>query len=204
MELTARTHSSFKVDKRLDCELSSVRTTHEGIRMTQPAWPSSLEPAANPFAAPVPSGVPATTPVLRLDKLAHEVAVSGRDVGLTAKEFALLVYFVDHRGEALSRQRLIEDVWGPEYAGSSRTVDIHVRRLRIKLGAAFDLVTLRGVGYRLGSALSQRPRSLADVNAERVADHAALVADVDEEQLLVGEVGVRGDAHADAGACVYG
>lgn len=123
--------------------------------MTQPAWQSSLEPSASVLAPhSVASSVSVAAPVLRLDKLAHEVAVSGRDVGLTAKEFALLVYFVEHRGEALSRKRLIESVWGPEYAGSARTVDIHVRRLRIKLGAAFDLVTLRGVGYRLGSSLS--------------------------------------------------
>ena len=88
---------------------------------------------------------------LRVDKNAHEVTVSDRSVGLTVKEFALLLYFVEHRGEALSRERIIEHVWGRAYAGGARTVDIHVRRLRNKLGAAFDLVTLRGVGYRLAT-----------------------------------------------------
>ncbi|MGC4091206.1 MAG: winged helix-turn-helix domain-containing protein [Polyangiaceae bacterium] len=93
-------------------------------------------------------------PLLRVDKNAHEVSVSERAVGLTAKEFALLAYFVDHRGQAVSRSQLLEAVWGRSYSGSQRTVDIHVRRLRTKLGAAFDLVTLRGVGYRLGSAVA--------------------------------------------------
>lgn len=84
-----------------------------------------------------------------VDKAAHEVTVGGRSVLLTPKEFALLSYLCEHRGRALSREHLLSRVWGKGYAGGRRTVDIHVRRLRAKLGEALPLETLRGWGYRL-------------------------------------------------------
>lgn len=84
-----------------------------------------------------------------LDKAAHEVTVSGRPVVLTAKEFALLAYLCERRGKVLSRDHLLARVWGNRYDGGPRTVDIHVRRLRAKLGDALPLETLRGSGYKL-------------------------------------------------------
>ena len=88
---------------------------------------------------------------LVVDLAAHEVRVSGRAIGLTAKEFALLAHLCEHRGRALSREHLLARVWGKSYHGGPRTVDIHVRRLRAKLGDALPLETLRGWGYRLNA-----------------------------------------------------
>jgi hypothetical protein len=85
---------------------------------------------------------------LALDSLAHEVTLHGEPVGLTAREFALLRYLYGRRGEVVTRQELLRDVWGDSYRGGPRTVDIHVRRLRAKLGAE-RFETFRGVGYKL-------------------------------------------------------
>jgi DNA-binding winged helix-turn-helix (wHTH) protein len=84
-----------------------------------------------------------------IDKAGHEVSVGGRPVNLTAKEFALLAYMCERRGKVLSRDHLLARVWGNRYDGGPRTVDIHVRRLRAKLGDALPLETLRGSGYKL-------------------------------------------------------
>jgi DNA-binding winged helix-turn-helix (wHTH) protein len=84
-----------------------------------------------------------------IDKAAHEVSVDGRPVTLTAKEFALLAYLCERRGKVLSRDHLLARVWGNRYDGGPRTVDIHVRRLRAKLGDSLPLDTLRGSGYKL-------------------------------------------------------
>lgn len=70
-------------------------------------------------------------------------------VGLTAREFALLVALVTRRGRVLSRETLLDVVWGSDYDGGSKTVDVHVRRLRAKLGEALPLQTIRGAGYVL-------------------------------------------------------
>lgn len=85
---------------------------------------------------------------LTVDELAREVAIDGRQVNLTAKEFGLLAYLCRHEGHALTREQLLRDVWGQADVGR-RTVDIHVRRLRQKLGEELPLQTLRGVGYKL-------------------------------------------------------
>jgi DNA-binding response OmpR family regulator len=84
-----------------------------------------------------------------VDTAAHEVEIHGRPVALTAREFALLAYFCEKRGKVLSRDHLLAKVWGTRYEGGPRTVDIHVRRLRAKLGEALPLDTLRGSGYKL-------------------------------------------------------
>ncbi len=84
-----------------------------------------------------------------VDKAGHEVYVDGRPISLTAKEFALLAYLCERRGKVLSREHLLARVWGNRYEGGPRTVDIHVRRLRAKLGDALPLETLRGSGYKL-------------------------------------------------------
>ncbi len=77
----------------------------------------------------------------------------GREVSLTKTEFRLLCEFADHAGAVLSRDQLLERVWGYEYLGDSRLVDAHVRRLRVKIEDHPDeprlIVTVRGLGYRL-------------------------------------------------------
>lgn len=88
---------------------------------------------------------------LVVDRAAHEVLVDGGAVPLTAKEFALLAFLAQNRGRVFSRESLLARVWGGRYEGGARTVDIHVRRLRMKLGEAFPLETLRGAGYKLRS-----------------------------------------------------
>ncbi|HYQ16951.1 MAG TPA: winged helix-turn-helix domain-containing protein [Polyangiaceae bacterium] len=85
---------------------------------------------------------------LRLDRATQTVSVAGAPVTLTKLEFALLSYLIAHPGLLLSRARLVDSVWRPNYGGSQRTVDIHVARLRRKLGPALSLKTLRRVGYR--------------------------------------------------------
>jgi len=80
----------------------------------------------------------------------HTVRVNGEDVRLTAKEFLLLQYLIEHRGRVLSRDLLLTDVWGYQYTGGTRTVDVHIRRLREKLPALADaIVTVKQFGYRL-------------------------------------------------------
>lgn len=86
---------------------------------------------------------------LVVDKAAHVVSAHGRIVTLTAKEFSLLAYLCERRGRVHSREHLLARVWGNRYEGGPRTVDIHVRRLRAKLGDALPLETVRGAGYKL-------------------------------------------------------
>jgi two-component system alkaline phosphatase synthesis response regulator PhoP len=87
---------------------------------------------------------------LTIDPDRHIVEVDGQEVKLTAKEFMLLQYFVEHRGRVLSRDLLLTDVWGYQYTGGTRTVDVHIRRLREKLPFLTDaIVTIKQFGYRL-------------------------------------------------------
>jgi DNA-binding response OmpR family regulator len=89
---------------------------------------------------------------IEIDRAAHAVSVDGKPVTLTAREYGLLEYLADCSGRLLTRAELVSEVWGPDYAGSPRTVDIHVSRLRRKLGQALPLVTLRRSGYRVSSS----------------------------------------------------
>ena len=85
-----------------------------------------------------------------VDVETHTVSNDGQDIRLTAKEFLLLQYFLEHRGRVLSRDRLLSDVWDYQYPGATRTVDVHVRRLREKLPHLEDaLVTVQQFGYKL-------------------------------------------------------
>jgi len=87
---------------------------------------------------------------LSVDLSTHTVNDAGKDVKLTAKEFMLLRYFLQHRGRVLSRDLLLGDVWGYRYTGGTRTVDVHVRRLREKIPLLVDkLVTVKQFGYKL-------------------------------------------------------
>jgi two-component system phosphate regulon response regulator PhoB len=90
-----------------------------------------------------------TVDEFRLDKGNFEISISGRRLDLTTTEFKLLSVLVERRGRILSRDTLLQDVWGYQNAIDTRTVDTHVRRLREKLGPAADrIVTVRGEGYR--------------------------------------------------------
>jgi DNA-binding response OmpR family regulator len=87
---------------------------------------------------------------LQVDRARHTVTWNGQPVRLTAKEFSLLVALLEAGGRVLSRQSLLENVWGYSYAEGTRTVDVHVRRLREKLpGMASSIVTVKSLGYRL-------------------------------------------------------
>jgi two-component system, OmpR family, alkaline phosphatase synthesis response regulator PhoP len=87
---------------------------------------------------------------ITVDLSKHTVSSDGHDVTLTAKEFMLLQYFLEHRGRVLSRDLLLRDVWDYRYTGGTRTVDVHVRRLREKLPVLVEaLVTVKQFGYKL-------------------------------------------------------
>jgi len=86
-----------------------------------------------------------------LDHVRRTVMVNGNEVTLTFKEYELLHYFMVNKGIALSRDKIMETVWGYDFEGESRTVDAHIRSLRLKLGdAGENIKTLRNVGYKLG------------------------------------------------------
>jgi DNA-binding response OmpR family regulator len=87
---------------------------------------------------------------VEVDVSRREARVAGRVVALASKEFQLLQFLAERPGLALSRQQLLDGVWGPGWYGDDRTVDAHVRQLRKKLGDALPLATVWGMGYRLG------------------------------------------------------
>lgn len=84
-----------------------------------------------------------------LDRTAHEVAIDGKVVELSFKEFELLSYFVENKGVALSRERILNNVWNYDYFGDARTIDTHVKKLRSKMGSKGDYIkTIWGMGYK--------------------------------------------------------
>ena len=86
---------------------------------------------------------------LRIDPLAREVRMADNMLALTPREYDLLVFFVQNSGRVLTRDELLRKVWGYDYIGDTRTVDVHVRRLRMKLGEQNRLIeTMTGVGYK--------------------------------------------------------
>ncbi len=93
---------------------------------------------------------------VRVDRARHEVHVDGELVELPPKEFDLLAVLVEHAGRVLTRHQLIDDVWGSDYVGDTKTLDVHVRRLRTRIEddphAPRRLLTVRGVGYRFADA----------------------------------------------------
>lgn len=92
-----------------------------------------------------------TLGALTLDPAAHKASADGEPLALTLKEFELLRCLLEHRGQVLTRDNLLQAVWGYAFEGETRTVDVHIGTLRQKLGAHAELVeTVRGVGYRVG------------------------------------------------------
>ena len=100
---------------------------------------------------------------LVLDEESHTVAADGESVALTYKEFELLKYLVQHPGRVFTRAQLLQEVWGYDYYGGTRTVDVHIRRLRAKLGGEYEhlIGTVRNVGYRFDPPEGEGDKSLA-------------------------------------------
>jgi len=86
---------------------------------------------------------------IALNKSAHTVTINGADVELSYKEFELLAYFMENKGIALSRDKILNSVWNYDYFGDARTIDTHVKKLRSKLGEADYIKTIWGLGYKL-------------------------------------------------------
>ena len=102
-------------------------------------------------AEPVSDGKEYSIGPLLLNPDKHITRVDGQDVALTLKEFQLLCYLIRNKGNVMTRDRILQEIWGYEFDGENRTVDVHIRTLRSKLGKAGDLIeTVRGIGYRIG------------------------------------------------------
>ena len=84
-----------------------------------------------------------------IDKAAHMVKIDGKEIDLSFKEFELLAYFVENQGIALSREKILNNVWNYDYFGDARTIDTHVKKLRSKLGEKGNYIkTIWGMGYK--------------------------------------------------------
>jgi len=140
--------------------------------IAKPFSPNELVARARALLRRTQRGAASGTPSMKygsivVDPETHIVSANGNGITLTAKEFLLLAYLLRHRGRVLSRDVLLTDVWGYRYTGGTRTVDVHVRRLREKLPLLVDaLVTVKQFGYKLldpapsESPASRRPRSV--------------------------------------------
>lgn len=90
---------------------------------------------------------------IEIDKAAHVVTIDGKTVDLSFKEFELLTYFMENKGIALSREKILNSVWNYDYFGDARTIDTHVKKLRSKLGSKGDMIkTIWGMGYKFDEA----------------------------------------------------
>lgn len=86
---------------------------------------------------------------IRIDKTAHQVTIDGKPVELSYKEFELLTYFMENKGIALSREKILNNVWNYDYFGEARTIDTHVKKLRSKMGVKGNCIkTIWGMGYK--------------------------------------------------------
>jgi two-component system response regulator RegX3 len=114
-----------------------------------------------PTPASPTSGAALEVGDVRLDPERHEVFVRGQRVNLPLKEFELLEVLLDNAGRVLTRDALIDHVWGPDYVGDTKTLDVHVKRLRAKVedepAAPRRIVTIRGLGYKYEAAVSGEP-----------------------------------------------
>ena len=89
-----------------------------------------------------------------IDEKSYTAKIKGKSLDLTYKEFELLKYLAQHPGRVFTRSQLLQEIWGYDYFGGTRTVDVHIRRLRSKLGAEFEAIigTVRNVGYRFNTS----------------------------------------------------
>jgi len=113
--------------------------------------------AINPSAGEIRSGE------VIIDESSYTAKIKGRVLDLTFKEFELLKYLAQHPGRVFTRSQLLQEIWGYDYFGGTRTVDVHIRRLRSKLGPEFEAIigTVRNVGYRFSV---QNNQTTADIN----------------------------------------
>jgi DNA-binding response OmpR family regulator len=113
--------------------------------------------ASNPSAGEIRSGE------VIIDESSYTAKIKGRVLDLTFKEFELLKYLAQHPGRVFTRSQLLQEIWGYDYFGGTRTVDVHIRRLRSKLGPEFEAIigTVRNVGYRFSV---QNNQATADIN----------------------------------------
>ena len=107
---------------------------------------------------------------LVIDEHSYSAKLRGRVLDLTYKEFELLKYLAQHPGRVFSRAQLLQEIWGYDYFGGTRTVDVHVRRLRAKLGAEHEALigTVRNVGYKLDRQVADATAQAAQADAELV------------------------------------
>lgn len=144
--LTAR---DSEIDRVLGLELGA------DDYVTKPFSPREVVARVKAFLRRLDAPAGTDTPTVHragglvVDTGRREVTVEGAPVPLAAREFDLLAHLLDNRGLALSRRQLLDGVWGDNWVGDERTVDVHVRQLRKKLGDSFPLATVWGVGYRL-------------------------------------------------------
>ena len=121
--------------------------------VTKPFSPRELVARVEAILRRSARGAPAATVTagdVEIDLTRHEARRAGVVVPLAPREFALLASLAEHQGQVLSRRQLLDHAWGYDFYGDERTVDVHVRQLRRKLGDGLPLVTLRRTGYRLG------------------------------------------------------
>ena len=113
--------------------------------------------ASNPSSGEIRSGE------VIIDESSYTAKIKGRVLDLTFKEFELLKYLAQHPGRVFTRSQLLQEIWGYDYFGGTRTVDVHIRRLRSKLGPEFEAIigTVRNVGYRFSV---QNNQATADIN----------------------------------------
>lgn len=105
-------------------------------------------------AAKRPAGKVLGIADIRIDTDKHTVTVSGREIALTLKEYDLLKLFLENPGRVFTREQLLSAVWGTDFIGETRTVDVHIGTLRTKLGSAgYNIRTVRGVGYKIGDVV---------------------------------------------------
>jgi DNA-binding response OmpR family regulator len=150
----------------LDCPLLAI-VTEGGLAALSPEWalddvllqtagPAEVEARLRLSVGRVSIGEPDDVPgeirsgELSIDEATYTARLRGRVLDLTFKEFELLKYLAQHPGRVFTRAQLLQEVWGYDYFGGTRTVDVHVRRLRAKLGAEYESLigTVRNVGYR--------------------------------------------------------
>jgi DNA-binding response OmpR family regulator len=99
-----------------------------------------------------------------IDENSYTARIKGRALDLTFKEFELLKYLAQHPGRVFTRSQLLQEIWGYDYFGGTRTVDVHIRRLRSKLGPEFEAIigTVRNVGYRFALPNNGKEANLSE------------------------------------------
>ncbi len=138
-----------------DAEVDKVRGLDEGADdyLTKPFGVMELLARVRALlrrAADVPADGTISLDGIELDRTRHQVFADGTPVILTNMEFQLLDYLLTHAGTVITREKLLDRVWGAVYAGDTRTVDVHIRFLRQKLGSSGShIITIRGLGYKL-------------------------------------------------------